>query len=102
MGRTENFSSAATAATSYFDARSRFFFDNGRCMFCPGSGAERARPRTQRSAIILPAVFADINITRADLYRKRNGHEEEWVAEKQVSFSADGRENQGARRLAGV
>src|SRR6478672_4095545 len=33
--------------------------------------------------------------------RKRNGHEEERVAEKQVSFSADRRENQGARRLAG-
>ena len=29
--------------------------------------------------------------------RKRNGHEEERVAEKQVSFSADRRENQGAR-----
>src|SRR5213596_2144988 len=33
--------------------------------------------------------------------RKRNGHEEERVAEKQVSFAADRRENQGARRLAG-
>src|SRR5262245_38794669 len=33
--------------------------------------------------------------------RKRNAHEEERVAEKQVSFSADRRENQGARRLAG-
>src|SRR5262249_56504249 len=32
---------------------------------------------------------------------RRNGHEEERVAEKQVSFSADRRENQGARRLAG-
>src|SRR4051794_35661963 len=30
-----------------------------------------------------------------------NGHEEEWVAAKQVSFSADRRENQGASRLAG-
>jgi hypothetical protein len=38
---------------------------------------------------------------KADLYRKRNGHEEERVAEKQVSFSAYRRENQGARRLAG-
>src|SRR5213596_2710787 len=33
--------------------------------------------------------------------RKRNGHEQERVAEKQVSFSADRRENRGARRLAG-
>src|SRR6516165_9117527 len=32
---------------------------------------------------------------------RRNGHEEERVAEKQVSFSADRCENQGARRLAG-
>src|SRR3989454_6290387 len=32
---------------------------------------------------------------------RRNRHEEERVAEKQVSFSADRRENQGARRLAG-
>src|SRR5712671_8136077 len=33
--------------------------------------------------------------------RRRSGHGEERVAEKQVSFSADRRENQGARRLAG-
>jgi len=33
--------------------------------------------------------------------RKRNEYEEERVTEKQVSFSADRRENQGARRLAG-
>src|SRR5215469_12886067 len=34
---------------------------------------------------------------------KRNGHEdkEERIAEKQVSFSTDRRENQGVRRLAG-
>jgi hypothetical protein len=32
--------------------------------------------------------------------RRRNGHEEERVAEKQVSFSADRRENRGAGRLA--
>src|SRR5215831_18289320 len=35
------------------------------------------------------------------LILRRNGREEERVAEKQVSFSADRRENQGARRLAG-
>src|SRR5262245_17087880 len=33
--------------------------------------------------------------------RQRNGQEEERTAEKQVSFSADRRANQGARRLAG-
>src|ERR1700732_1716362 len=33
--------------------------------------------------------------------RRRNRHEEERVAEQQVSFSAYRRENQGARRLAG-
>src|SRR2546430_8512972 len=32
---------------------------------------------------------------------RRNDHEEERVAEKQISFSADRRENQGAGRLAG-
>src|SRR6266481_8642483 len=32
---------------------------------------------------------------------RRNKHDEERVAEKQVSFSADRRENQGAGRLAG-
>src|SRR5919108_6660427 len=32
---------------------------------------------------------------------RRNNHEEERVAEKQISFSADRRENQGARQLAG-
>src|SRR5262249_15057406 len=32
---------------------------------------------------------------------EENGHEEERVAEQHVSFSADRRENQGARRLAG-
>src|SRR5215472_9687096 len=32
---------------------------------------------------------------------RRNGYEGERVAEKQVSFSADRCENQGARRLAG-
>src|SRR5262245_55513936 len=32
---------------------------------------------------------------------QENGHEEERLAEKQVSVSADRRENQGARRLAG-
>src|SRR5712671_904081 len=32
---------------------------------------------------------------------RRNEHEEERVAEKRVSISADRRENQGARRLAG-
>src|SRR5207247_10474079 len=38
---------------------------------------------------------------KASGLRRRNGHEEERVAAKQVSFSADRRENQGARRLAG-
>src|SRR5262245_62667341 len=33
--------------------------------------------------------------------KRRNGREEERVAEKQASFSADRRENQGAGRLAG-
>src|SRR5262245_36870546 len=33
--------------------------------------------------------------------KRRNGREEERVAEKQVSFSADRRKNQGAGRLAG-
>src|SRR5215469_10976067 len=33
--------------------------------------------------------------------RRRNRHEEERVAEQQVSFPADRRENQGAGRLAG-
>jgi len=33
--------------------------------------------------------------------RKRNGHDEERVTERQVSFPADRHENQGARRLAG-
>src|SRR3989442_8950498 len=39
---------------------------------------------------------------KASGLRRRNGHEEERVAEKQVSFSADRRENQRARRLAGL
>src|SRR5258708_19131238 len=34
--------------------------------------------------------------------KEENGHEEDRVAEKQVSFSADRRENQGAGRLAGA
>jgi hypothetical protein len=34
---------------------------------------------------------------KASGLRRRNGHEEERVAEKQVSFSADRRKNQGAR-----
>src|ERR1043166_9507593 len=42
-----------------------------------------------------------IHNIKASGLRKRNGHEEEQVAEKQVSFSADRRENLGARRLAG-
>src|SRR5207302_10662747 len=33
--------------------------------------------------------------------RRRSGYEEERAAEQRVSFSADRRENQGARRLAG-
>ena len=41
-----------------------FFFDNGMCMFCPGSGTERAQPKTQGSALILQAAFADINIAK--------------------------------------
>ena len=52
---------------------------------------------------IIAQLSAGVNIPaiKASGLRKRNGHEEERVAEKQVSFSADRRENQGARRLAG-
>jgi hypothetical protein len=46
----------------------RFFFDNGRCMFCPGSGTERAHPRTQGSALILPAPLRILISQKADLY----------------------------------
>ena len=40
-------------------------------------------------------------IIKASGRRRRNGYEEERVGEKRVSFSADRRENQRARRLAG-
>jgi hypothetical protein len=30
-----------------FSKPASFFFDNGRCMFCPGSGTKQAQPRTQ-------------------------------------------------------
>src|SRR5262245_850240 len=41
-----------------------FVFDNGRCMFCPGSGTKRAQAKTQPngSALALQAAFDDINI----------------------------------------
>src|SRR5262249_8073442 len=39
----------------------RVFFDNGKCMFCPGSGTKRAQAG---SALILPAAFADISIAK--------------------------------------
>src|SRR5262245_34597748 len=41
-----------------------FFFGNGRCMFCPGSGTKRAQAKTQpnESALALQAAFDDINI----------------------------------------
>src|SRR5262245_3011337 len=38
------------------------------CLFCPGQGTKRAQPRTQGSALILSAAFADINIRKAGLY----------------------------------
>jgi hypothetical protein len=50
-------------SNEYFRPAS-FFFGNGRCMFCPGSGTERAQPRTQGSALILLAAFANINIAK--------------------------------------
>jgi hypothetical protein len=42
-------------------------------MFCPRSGTEQAQSTAEErkakgSALILPATFADINITKADLY----------------------------------
>ena len=40
-------------------------------------------------------------IIKASGRRRRNGYEEERVGEKRVSFSADRRENQRAKRLAG-
>jgi hypothetical protein len=35
-----------------------FFFDDGKCMFCPGSGTERAQQRTQGFGSHLQATFA--------------------------------------------
>jgi hypothetical protein len=48
-----------------FRGRLGFFFDNGRCMFCPGSGTKQAQPG---SALALQAAFADIIHKKADLY----------------------------------
>jgi len=33
-----------TRKPNYFEARFGFLFDNGRCMFCPGSGTKQAQP----------------------------------------------------------
>src|SRR5260370_29315031 len=46
-------------------------------------------------------ILAEQSGFRPDQQRRRNGHEEERVAENQVSFSADRCENQGTRRLRG-
>src|SRR5262245_39645677 len=45
-----------------------FFFDNGRYMFCAGSGTNEHSRRCNdlRSALILLAAFADINIAKTD------------------------------------
>jgi hypothetical protein len=63
-----------------------FFFANGRCMFCPGSGTKQAQPgRGLQSPLPCQAAFADISIRKScsvlpvrrhehRLLSARNGH----------------------------
>src|SRR5262249_9736303 len=67
-----------------------------------GSGKRRGGPTLVSSPAARPGTSSAVPaLPRSPGPRKSNGHERSRIAEKQVSFSADRRANQGAGRLAG-